>query len=66
MKAKKDKPCKKLNYCPYGVLVEESPLPQLGSNDTRACLQYGHICPVFVFASAAVDEDFEVDEGCDQ
>lgn len=42
---KVSKPCKKLGYCPYGILVEQSSLPKRKSK--RTCDTFGHTCPVF-------------------
>lgn len=39
------KPCKKLDYCPYGILVEGFPVNV--SNNDIACERYGHDCPAF-------------------
>ncbi|MDO8684165.1 MAG: HNH endonuclease signature motif containing protein [Armatimonadota bacterium] len=39
------KPCWELNYCPYGPLVEDFPLPD--DRTTRSCRIFGHDCPVF-------------------
>lgn len=41
-----DKPCKKLGYCPYGPLVEQSPLNEKRSAE-RDCKAFGHECPVW-------------------
>jgi len=43
---KVDKPCKKLNYCPYGTLVEEYPL----NRGDKSCNIFGHDCPVYELA----------------
>jgi hypothetical protein len=43
------KPCWILDYCPYGELVEEFSLPEQ-LEDPKACLIFGHICPVFCVA----------------
>ena len=45
-------PCKKLDYCPYGYLVEGFPLEELRGE--KSCPVYGHNCPVF-YAAEAVD-----------
>ena len=42
------KPCWELNYCPYGILVEEFPLKT--TRDEVSCRIYGHDCPVFHIA----------------
>jgi HNH endonuclease len=52
------KPCWELNYCPYGPLVEQFPLPYKTVQDAeedkmsksdreKTCSVFGHICPVF-------------------
>lgn len=52
------KPCWELNYCPYGPLVEQFPLPYKTLQDAqedkmsksdreKTCSVFGHICPVF-------------------
>ena len=38
-------PCKKLDYCPYGQLVEEFPCRI--ERDNHSCPVFGHDCPVF-------------------
>lgn len=62
-----EKPCVKLQYCPYGQLVEEYP----HSFDTKtetypkvscayvngAIIQFGHDCPVHYLAESAYMED---------
>jgi hypothetical protein len=52
------KPCRKLKYCPYGILIEQFPLPETCEQHELACLFYGHVCPVFFkgVATAFVDE----------
>ncbi|WAC07637.1 MAG: HNH endonuclease signature motif containing protein [Thermodesulfobacteriota bacterium] len=42
------KPCWELKYCPYGLLIEEFPLPEAETH--RACRIFGHECPVFLVA----------------
>lgn len=42
------KPCLKIGYCPYGVLVEQFPLATPG--DPMRCEVYGHLCPAFSVA----------------
>lgn len=44
----KEKPCKKLGWCPYGVLVERFPLKE--ECDEESCRVFGHDCPVFTCA----------------
>ena len=41
------KPCRKLKYCPYGILVEQFPLPEIDGENISACSVFGHVCPVF-------------------
>lgn len=53
------KPCLRLRWCPYGVLVEGFPLARAG--DTRGCGVFGHECPTFTVAEDEVDD--EVDDG---
>lgn len=53
-----EKPCRILEYCPYGSLVEESPLPE-GKPDRKTCNVFGHICPVFIFSELVIDMDGE-------
>lgn len=41
----KKPPCRKLDHCPYGPMVEGFPLPE---NDTETtCPVFGHECPAF-------------------
>lgn len=56
---KRMKPCKKLRYCPYGVLVEQFPMPETDEEYEAACTFWGHVCPVFCegVRSAVVDDD---------
>jgi hypothetical protein len=60
------KPCLELNYCPYGPLVEQFPLPYNTLQDAeedkmsktdreKTCTVFGHICPVY-FASEPFTE----------
>jgi len=42
------RPCLTLDYCPYGVLIEQFPLATPG--DQRGCEIFGHICPAIVVA----------------
>lgn len=39
------KPCWEIKYCPYGPLVEDSPLKL--ESDEQSCRIFGHDCPVF-------------------
>ena len=39
------KPCWEIKYCPYGPLVEDSPLKEV--SDEKSCRIFGHDCPVF-------------------
>ncbi len=54
------KPCRVLQYCPYGPLVEEMPLPE--EPNERCCSIFGHECPVFYCAEPFVDEGEVSDE----
>ena len=45
---KKDKPCHKLGWCPYGPLVEEFPISE--KRTKLSCKTFGHNCPVFYHA----------------
>jgi len=47
-----DKPCHKLKYCPYGFLVEYSPLKK---KNKLSCKVFGHDCPVFYVAEGWVE-----------
>jgi hypothetical protein len=42
------KPCWELKYCPYGPLVEDSPIKT--DRDYKSCRIFGHDCPVFYVA----------------
>lgn len=44
-----EKPCEKLNYCPYGALVEGFPLPDERPT-ALSCPIMGHDCPVHYHA----------------
>ena len=48
-----EKPCHLLNYCPYGQLVEEFPLPKEKTN--LSCELFGHDCPVHYHAETKKD-----------
>ena len=52
----RDKPCKKLGYCPYGPLVESFQLK--AEQDEESCKVFGHDCPVFICA----EDIMEVEE----
>jgi len=41
------KPCRKLNFCPYGALIEQFPLPVADEHRVLACAVFGHVCPIF-------------------
>ena len=49
-----EKPCRKLGYCPYGPLIEQSPLK--ARRDKQSCSIFGHQCLVFACAEGFVDE----------
>jgi len=40
---KKEKPCLKCGYCPYGAIVEMFPL----KHGKLSCLVFGHDCPMY-------------------
>lgn len=42
------KPCWEIKYCPYGPLVEDSPLKP--ESDSKSCRIFGHDCPVYYVA----------------
>ena len=48
------KPCMRLGYCPYGVLVEEFPLRH-GSDESCRCSLFGHDCPVYYVAEDVIE-----------
>jgi hypothetical protein len=48
-----EKPCHKLEYCPYGQLVEEFPLQTVTK---RSCKVFGHDCPVFYHAEPLAED----------
>lgn len=53
------KPCHKLDYCPYGELVEEFPFTvDLEADDPWKfrCNIFGHDCPVF-YHKEKISED---------
>jgi hypothetical protein len=56
MKIKVSKPCHKLGYCPYGVLVEEFPLKD---KNKKSCKVFGHDCPVFYVAEGNIEREIE-------
>jgi len=48
-------PCKFLNYCPYGKLVEEY---QIRNPQTKiSCKIFGHDCPVHYMAELIIEDD---------
>lgn len=49
-----------LQYCPYGPLVEQMPLPE--EPNERCCCVFGHECPVFHVAEPFIDEGEVSDE----
>ena len=60
-----EKPCVKLNYCPYGQLVEEYPFSDIGAGipsplscslENGAVIQFGHDCPVHYHAEFVKEE----------
>jgi len=55
-----EKPCHKLGFCPYGVLVEKFPLhpERKGKLKEIECEVFGHDCPVFYLS-----EDFSEVKG---
>lgn len=55
-----EKPCVKLDYCPYGQLVEEFPFSENELSCTiknGAIVQFGHDCPVHYHAEFVGEED---------
>ncbi len=48
------KPCLKLKYCPYGVLVEDFELKE--EPNEQSCGVFGHQCPAFQVAEKFVDK----------
>ena len=50
---KKQKPCYKLGWCPYGCIVEMMPLVQEGKLN---CRLFGHHCPMFYNAEDVSEE----------
>jgi hypothetical protein len=73
-KKDQDKPCKTLNYCPYGALVEFFPLKDVIPDITRQsiwlqamekipsaqkCNVYGHDCPFYYVAEGFKDDGLE-------
>ena len=50
----REKPCKKLGYCPYGTLVEEFPLRD-DMNNKISCKTFGHDCPMFYHAEGMTE-----------
>ena len=53
----KEKPCIKLEYCPYGPLVENFPLAATGE---MKCEIFGHDCPAYYVAEKVmIEEDME-------
>ena len=42
------KPCWELNYCPYGLLVEN--FPAIDEDNEYGCRIFGHECPVYFIA----------------
>jgi len=49
-----EKPCKILNHCPYGELVENYPVKKR-MND-YSCKVFGHDCPIFYLAEKVTEE----------
>ena len=47
-------PCVKLDYCPYGAVVELYPL--LENRGNKSCQVFGHDCPVHYLAEIQVKE----------
>lgn len=53
---KKDKPCRKLGWCPYGCIVEEFPLTEKKIEGVKInCEVFGHHCPMFYNAEDLSD-----------
>lgn len=51
------KPCLRLGWCPYGALVEQSPVADEGY--PKRCNVCGHECPAFSAAVGKVDDSYE-------
>ncbi len=51
----KEKPCKKLGWCPYGQLVEAFPL----EDHEISCKIFGHDCPMFYHAEGVSENELE-------
>ena len=54
--------CKKLDYCPYGQLVEVFPFSDNGvscSLKNGAIIQFGHDCPVHYLAELHTQEEYQ-------
>ncbi len=49
------KPCLKLNWCPYGALVEAFQIG--GSSDKTVCYTFDHDCPVFYVSEDVIEDD---------
>lgn len=47
------KPCKIMEFCPYGALVEMFPLQK--PRNEMSCSEFGHDCPVFYLAEIFID-----------
>jgi hypothetical protein len=47
------KPCKIMEFCPYGSLVEMFPLQT--PRNKMSCSEFGHDCPVFYQAEIFID-----------
>lgn len=59
---KKDKPCHKLNYCPYGCLVEEYPFEK--KRTKISCTTFGHSCPMYFQAEDIIEDNIiELNKG---
>jgi len=50
-----EKPCWKLGYCPFGVLIYDFSA-KVAKNDPRRCSVYGYICPSFFYSQCVVDD----------
>jgi len=51
-----NKPCLKLDYCPYGRLAEDFPVAEPWSGKL-ACGVFGHVCPVVYVAESFIDNE---------
>ena len=55
-----EKPCHSCGYCPYGQIVEMSPIKR--DRDQYSCTVFGHNCPAFYLAEPLSEDVLKVDE----